>query len=167
MQGQVANFSREARNSYFMENLLTYKCGQVVQLFKILWLPQNLDPLSLFLRWKGTYAEFKTSFYSWIPFQSESQSGQMIFQGESAKFSRTRTRTPVFCLLHPFPSMNEVSGFRQSEQTQVWLTEHPEHHPFAIPLTLSGFWTVNRTHSLLLYEARSKMLLFPIDFPLT
>lgn len=76
-----------------------------------------------------------------------------------------RTLFSVSCI--PFPSMNEVNGFRQSEQTQVWLTENPEHHPFAILLTLSGFWTVYRKHSLLLYEARSRMLLFPVDFPLT
>lgn len=126
-----------------MENLLTYKCGQLVQLFKILWLPQNLDPLSLFLRWKGTYTEFKTSFYSWIPFQSESQSGQMIFQGESDKFSsRTRTEhlSSVSCI--PFlPWMRLVASGKVSRlKSGLQSTQNTIHLPFHLFSLASGQW---------------------------
>lgn len=141
--------------------------GQLVQLFKICGFPES-RPIKSVSEMEGNLRRVQTSFYSWIPFQSESQSGQMIFQGESDKFSsRTRTEhlSSVSCI--PFlPWMRLVASGKVSRlKSGLQSTQNIIHLPFHLFSLASGQW-IGRILSLL-YEARSRMLLFPVDFPLT
>lgn len=117
------------------------------------------------------YAKFKTSFYSWRKrtpkWTNDFPRGKQLIQQQSQ--IQKEHLLSVSCIT--FPSMNEkkVNGFQpslQSQRTQVWLTEHPEHHQFTILLFYS-LWLLDSIQEALCYYMRQRtehfcpQLIFP------